>query len=619
MMDRSEDRLPVPRRRGRKADHLLAAGWLATLAATAPLVAMFLWPHARWLPMAALALLAVALLASALGWHQVHQQIRDHGRMLRQLHASERQAIREATARRQLLAAVSHELRTPLNGLLGTLALLRGTSLNAEQQNHVQTLDTSARMLLSMVDELLERASLEEAGSDTLETRPFDVARLVEETCELLAPRAHARGLEIAAVVAPQVRGHYLGDPLRLKQVLLNLLGNAVKFTAKGGVLVRVEAVQGRLRFAVEDTGPGVPPALEQRLFDAYVRDAASDIAREGGAGLGLAICRRLVRRMGGTLCLDNQPGRGARFHFTLPLRQADTKSANSEAACATIPRLLLLAPDGPVRRALAEQAAACGAVVHLTDKLPPYLPCDGDVIVDARLEQTLPALLARTTATPALRVWLLLRPEDRIRLHDWLHDPRLSGYLLRPVRRHTFFKLLSESGLERMTDRAVLHLRQMQDVGGKKPRQAPPLVVLAEDDAVSARVAQALLERIGCRVLHVADGESLVRVVEELLRQPRQEHPAAVLLDVHMPVLDGMEAAQAIRRLEARLGTPRLPLLALSAGGEEDRARCLAAGMDGFLRKPVEPEALSAALMRYMNVSSPANAPIVSPAAVTR
>ena len=385
--------------------------------------------------------------------------------------------------------------------------------------------------------------------------------------------------------------------------MLLNLVGNAVKFTPRGGVLLRLEKVGPGLRFAVEDTGPGVPPALGRRLFDAFVRDESGDVAREGGAGLGLAISQGLVRRMGGRLQLDNRPGRGACFHFTLPLRPANEKTTDTSTPCVTLPRLLLLAPEGPVRRALAEQAAACGVVVHLANGLPPYLPTEGDVIVDARLEHLLPALLRRAEVNPALRVWLLLRPEDRIRLHDWLGDPRLAGYLLRPLRRQTFHRLLSGDTLERLTDRSVRTLRRLTGARRATPDDARPLVLLAEDDAVSAKVAQALLERLGCRVLHVADGLSLLRVVEESLDQPVEERPSVALVDVHMPVMDGIEAVQAIRRLQARQGAPRLPILALSAGGEEERARCLAAGMDGFLRKPVEPEALRTALAHHLRL----------------
>ena len=601
MMKRTPETTSTPRP-GRSHAHLLhAAGWLALLGTALALLATALWPQADWPPVLALALLGLALPLWAGAWHLLWRRMRGHARMLARLRASEQRAVREAAARRRLLAAVSHELRTPLNGLLGTLALLRGTALTADQQNHLQTLDVSARMLLSMVEELLEQARQEETAGDVPEARPFDPARLVEEVCELLAPRAHARGLEIAAFAAPEVRGRFLGDSLRLKQVLLNLLGNAVKFTAHGGVLIRLEKTGSGLRFAVEDTGPGVPPALERRLFEAFVRDENSDVAREGGAGLGLAISQQLVRRMGGRLQLDNRPGHGACFHFTLPLRPVAGDATAAEAPPVKTRRVLLLAPDGPVRQALAGLAAACGAEVHLAHDLPRHLPENADVIVDARLDQLLPALLARAARTAALRVWLLLRPEDRIHLHDWLNDPRLSGYLLRPVRRQTFLKLLAGEMLEQVADRSVQRLRTLTRGVRPAPQKEWPLVLLAEDDPVSARVAQALLQRMECRVLHVTDGAALVRMVESLAQAPAHEWPAAALVDVHMPDMDGIEAAQIIRWLEGRRAAPRLPLLALSAGGEEERARCLAAGMDGFLRKPVEPEALRAALAPHL------------------
>ncbi len=600
MMERP-GKLRVDRPVGRRVFLLVWAGLGLLVAAVASLVADVAWPGMVWPRIVALGSLGLALPSWGMAWRIVRRRLRDHARMLARLRASERRAVREAAARHRLLAAVSHELRTPLHGLLGTLALLRGTPLNAEQQNHLQTLDVSARMLLSMVEELLEQARLEGTGESALENRPFDPARLVEEVCELLAPRAHARGLEVATFVAPQVRGRYVGDALRLKQVLLNLLGNAVKFTTQGGVLVRLEKAEKGLRFEVEDTGPGVPPALEQRLFDAFVRDESGDVAREGGAGLGLAISQRLVRRMGGRLALDNRPGRGARFHFTLPLRPVAEDVPETDMPSRSAARVLLLAPEGPVRQALADLAAACGAEVHLARDAVRHLPENTDVIVDARLEHLLPALLARSARARVLRVWLLLRPEDRIRLHDWLNDPRLSGYLLRPVRRRTFLKLLSGEALERMAEHSVRRLRALARSARSAAQETRPLVVLAEDDPVSAKVARALLERMGCRVAHVADGVALVRMVEGMLERPERERPVCALVDVHMPGLDGIEAAQAIRRLEADRAASRMPILALSGGGAEERGRCLAAGMDGFLRKPVEPEALRAALAPYL------------------
>ncbi len=621
-----------------QAGALLVLGTLLLLALLAQ--------HVQWpvlLMALTLLLLAEALLLCAL--RRLKHHLRERDAALRALLDARHRATREAAARARMLAFVTHELRTPLNGLLGMAALLRGTPLTPEQASYVHAMDTSGRLLASMVDELLHTARAEATGALDNEApaaqQPFDPARLVEETCELLSPRAHARGLELACFIDPRIAGQWLGDEVRLRQILLNLLGNAVKFTQSGGVLVRLVAAQhgGRpgLRLSVQDTGPGVPQEIRARICQPFTRNAARDVAREGGVGLGLAIVQHLLQRMNGVLELDRQPGQGATFHAFLPLSPAtDTANAadaTDAADAADTPtlagkplaglRVVLVVPGGMHRQALLDYIINLGgtALIAAPEELPQWLAeTDVQVIVDAAHAEALRQLLAGAGLAPAARVWLFLTPEERLPLHELMHDKRLAGYLLKPLRRATIIERLS-SAPERMLDASVHALRglaqqartETSSTGSPAAAQASadaPLVLLAEDDPVNARVAETVLRRAGYAVRRFADGSSLLQEVRaRLLRRGGEERrhamPVCALLDVHMPGMDGPQAAQAIRQLEHDLGAPRLLLIALTAADDQDeRARCLAAGMDAFLCKPLDADELREVLRRCLRDS---------------
>ena len=527
-----------------------------------------------------------------------------------------RMMLEESAARDRMLAFISHELRTPLHGIIGLTGLLRNTPLNAEQLNYVQSLDASGRLALSMVDELLEKARANALGAADAKApavaQPFDPVRTVENIAEMLAPRAHARGLELACFIAPAVRGEWLGDELRLRQILLNLVGNAIKFTREGGVLISLDRHAAGLSLTVEDTGPGVPAEVRERLFTPFARDAAQDVAQEGGAGLGLAIVRQLLGSMGGTLHLDSTPGKGTTFRVGLPSRPV--REEDAEAACS--PKgdesgggldgvvLWVVAPEGPARQGLVRYIEAHGgrARMALPEDLHDLL-CDPtcEIIVDGRHADALRAALYRLrTDAPRARAWLLLTPEERLRLHDLMQDGRIHGYLLRPLRRRTFVERLVRGQTPERLARSVASLRDLsrrardRANGGGSPG---PLVLLAEDNPVNAQIARAILSRAGYRVWWVDDGRLVLEWMKQALRG-ELERPACILMDVHMSEMDGLEATEALRRLERSQRARPVPVLALSAGVEDgERQRCLAAGMDGFLPKPFDPDELLAAV----------------------
>ncbi|GEM_PF-7058424 len=583
-----------------------------------------------WL-VAALALLGLGVAQFVL-WRGRREMRTLHERqddLQRQLRQQRQQATDAAAQRARMLAVITHELRTPLSGMLGMAALLRGTSLTPEQANYVQALDGSARLLLSMVNELMETARAEatgamDAGVPVVE-RPFDPVRMVEEVCELLSARAHARALSLACFVDPRIEGEWLGDETRLKQVLLNLLGNALKFTRQGGVMVRLEPVGDGLQISVADTGPGVPQDMERRICEPFARAAVHDVGREGGAGLGLAIVQQLLRAMDGRLELENRPGHGATFRAIVPLRPVaahDASAARNRGPECAVQALAgvavaLLVPDAMHRRALADYVTALGGVLHVItpEELPQALrSADREVVVDAAHARELRQVLQDAAQMVRARIWLLLMPEQRLALHDLMQHPQISGWLLKPLRRQTIIERLAHGGVDAALDASVRQLRTMVQQAHARgdddaafataPGNASgdaPLVLLAEDDPVNAQVARMVLQRLGCVVRHFTDGAALLRAVRQhLLDAGKASRPLCVLLDLDMPEMDGLEAAQAIRQLEHALQVPRLPLIALTAGDAGiERERCLAAGMDGFLSKPLDEMTLASLLQQ--------------------
>ncbi len=488
----------------------------------------------------------------------------------RQTRAGEQRLI----ARERLLATLSHEIRTPLNGVLGMAGLLARTALDAEQTDYLAALTASGEHLLSLVGDVLDFAKLD-AGRLELESAAFDVALLIQSVCELLSPRAHAKGLEIAwAVDAATPR--LLGDEGRLRQVLFNLAGNAIKFTRRGGVLVTAEttfAGDGRssLRVSVADTGPGVPAAARERIFDPFAHATESDATRPDGAGLGLAIVRRLTDAFGGEVRVEGAAGRGATFVFEAPFVVA--------GAAATMPGPLagravaVLSTSAIVREGAAAQIEALGGA-----------------LVDARAAHALLVdhggrgdedLAARSGHPHAL---VLLAPEER-GLIDRYRAAGFVGYLIKPLRPGSLAARL----LAAKPGRLAPATRGQPDERESPPAMSGLRILLAEDNPVNALLATTLLRREGCSVDRASDGHEALAA---LAGAPYD----LVLMDVRMPGLGGIEAT---RRYRARGG--RIPVIALTADAfEDDRRACLAAGMDDHLTKPLAPEALRATLARW-------------------
>jgi CheY-like chemotaxis protein len=482
------------------------------------------------------------------------------------------------------LAALSHEFRTPLNGVVGMARLLSQTKLTAEQQAYVAALNDSSEHLLGLINDVLDYAKLGAAGLEFAPAR-VDVEELLRSVAELMSPRAHEKGLEIGwaadAGLAP-----ILADEGRLKQILLNFAGNAVKFAENGGVLLLAErAGEGRIRFTVSDTGPGVPEAERGRIFEAFTQSDPAHGARLGGAGLGLAIASRIAEAMGGAVGVAGAAGRGADFWFEAPFERVG--AARKDAPLAGR-RVAVVSPSAILRTAAGRQIEACGGTAVLAERLGDALArtSENDVIL---MDQALAAKTRKLLRAPANRAAIVLvKPEERGRIAR-LRAAGFAGYLIKPLRRASLAaRVLAAEGTQ--GPQASLDDERIAPIEPATPVAAPGArVLLAEDNPINAMLARALLVREGCEVEHVTDGEAAIKAVARGAYD-------LVLMDVRMPRIGGMDAARTIRA-RGFAG----PVVALTANAfEDDRRACLEAGMNDFLVKPLSPEALRRALLRW-------------------
>jgi signal transduction histidine kinase/DNA-binding response OmpR family regulator len=510
-------------------------------------------------------------------------------------------------AKSQFLAKMSHEIRTPVNGVLGMLELLVQTKLGPTQRRYIDTARRSAEALLGIINGILDISKIE-AGKVELDVAEFDLRDLVEEVTETFTDIAYGKGLELTCSIPAELPTAVVGDAGRLRQILTNLVGNAIKFTEKGEVAVRVEALQvdgesAFVAFEVRDTGIGIPPDKQEQIFDAFAQADSSTTRRYGGTGLGLTIAKQLCEMMGGTIELKSEPGRGSSFRFTARLeRQRGATPARGAAPPFGGRRALLVKPDTLTRRNLKEQLLSWGIQVSeaesSTGALAEILAAASSddpfalVVIDVARPAMNGIALARTIRSDsAMSEVRLLLLSSRDQETDGLGDLRGPGiaWLTKPVRQSALRACLAgiEGSGETVPETSAAQPPIPEGVAGAR-------VLLVEDNPVNLEVAVGILETFGCEVESATNGL-------EALEQYESGEYGLIFMDCQMPEMDGFEATAEIRKREAQSGT-RIPIVALTASAiEGDRERCLAAGMDDYLAKPFTAEQMKTALVTWL------------------
>ncbi len=539
--------------------------------------------------------------SEAVSHRAIARDITDRKRAeLAAIRARER-AEHASKAKSRFLATVSHEIRTPMNGIMGMAKLLGGTTLSPEQTTYVGAISTSATALLALIEDLLDFSKIE-AGKLELEPEKCSPRELTEHAVELLAARAFAKDIGIGCHIDPCVPESALIDPGRYRQILLNLVGNAIKFTDEGGVLVEVTSErndQGRaLVISISDTGPGLGQADLKRIFEEFEQVDDSRTRKHGGAGLGLAITARIVEAMKGKIDVVGAPGKGATFTVTLPLEEASPAAVKKGTMLAGQSTMIISAnamEADAIARTISSHGGAAFTAMSAQEAArlakSEAAGCD-TLLIDSALETPDCAVLKklRDEGFARSQAITLITPSDRGRLAE-LRGGGYTSFLPRPARGETLLRLLLPGGASDKTGASATSARTEANAPSSGLS-----VLIAEDNEINALLARSVLTKRGFAVDVVSNGKAALQALTEPGR-----HYDIVLMDLHMPVMDGLDAIASLRRHEDERGIPPVPVLVLSADGQEQtRQSVLTHGADGFLTKPLDPEALVSAVEEH-------------------
>ena len=541
---------------------------------------------------------------------EAHRALRESQKQLQDSNTaliSLNQKLEEATrAKSEFLANMSHEIRTPMNGVLGMTTLLRDTLLTSEQDELVETIRVSGESLLTIIDDILDFSKIE-AGKIELEKRPFDLRDCVNQAVEVLATKASEKKLDLVALFDPGVPSAVMGDVTRLRQVLVNLIGNAVKFTAKGEVVVSV-SVEGtagegdvRIGFGISDTGIGIPRDKRERLFQSFNQADNSTSRQFGGTGLGLAISKRLVELMGGAIGLESEEGKGSRFHFTILVRPGTAVPSFPREPLPYFngKRVLIIEDNAAQRRALAQWIHLWGLeyseakdLTEAGNLLKGAAKPFHVLLLDQELLESKDAL---SQYLEKLRTWPGAA-EAKVLLFSYTRHPieeivELGGAagVNKPVRPASLLEALSQSiaGTPRKKKRTDSESVFDPRLAEKLPRR----ILVADDNSINRKVASKMLKRFGYAADTVGNGREVMHALETKTYD-------LIFLDMQMPGMDGCETARRIRAKWARQEAERPRLVALTGTAMiGDRERCLLAGMDDYMTKPIRVEELVAIL----------------------
>ena len=539
-----------------------------------------------------------------------HVDLTELYRIREDLERARERAVIASQSKSAFLANMSHEIRTPMNGVLGMAELLLGTPLDAQQEEWAQTIVASAEHLLTVINDILDFSRIE-SGKMSVEVIRFDLPNLVYDTLEPFRSRVAGSKVEILVRIDPQLKRWQMGDPSRIRQILTNLVGNAVKFTTKGHVFVNVVLRQGRFEMEISDTGIGIAPERQVALFQPFEQEDNSTARRYGGTGLGLAISRRLAELMGGTITLQSVQNQGSTFCVSMDVSAAvdQGESLAPDPLEALENKSVLIIDDTALnRQIMCEQLGSCGVKSSEASSAQQGLALIADrhfdaVILDLHLPLMDGLALAEEIRKHLPRLPLMIctssaNPGDGAQVHAagiWGYAvkpcPRelLAGILVRVLSSHPQAPLISKHTLREERQGVIPRLAQPKEF----PLKGLSLL-LAEDNLTNQKVALYLLKSLGASDVRVANDGS--QAVEEAIKR----RPDLVLMDVQMPGMDGFQATAALRHHEAKTGWPRLPVIALTANAMVgDRERCLAADMDDYVSKPLREKPLLEAIDR--------------------